>query len=150
MFSGKIRRMYAKSTDLQCMNKSLMQTKRVEVREEGAIKIYIIATYLNSINHKLVEINSKIDRFIVSVYISDESEHKLYKDIEFFVDKKRAHRVKILKNRNPILNIIPNLNSWSRYYEIESFADTKNKLSTIEFKVGTKKTETLSFNKYFF
>ncbi|MDA7848112.1 hypothetical protein N8972_01345 [Sulfurospirillum sp.] len=137
---------YAKPTDI-LHEQSLTQTKKVEIKSSQATKAYITATYINQIEHELAGTNDEVERFIVSIYIPSEQRQDLYDEIFFIINGDVESCVTILQNDNPLLELIPAPNPWSRYYYVEAPREVRSKKITFSFKTFEYESRILSFPK---
>ncbi len=137
---------YAKPTDV-LHEQALTQTQKATIKSGTTIKTYITATYINQIGHELEGKNHEVEKFIVSIYVPSEQRQELYNEITFIINGTEVSYVTTMKKDNPLLQLIPSSNPWSRHYYVEAPRNTKSKTITFRFKTLDNESTVLLFPK---
>jgi len=136
---------HAKPTDL-LHEKTLTQTRKVKMSSGEQIKAFIVATYINQIEHELV-IGDEVERFIVSIYIPSGQRQELYDEIQFIVNGEIKSSAVRMKNSDPLLKLLPAPNPWSKNYLLEAPRDKKSRTATLSFKTPKYTSRVVSFTR---
>ncbi len=152
----------------------IQKTEKIKLGEGDEVKISLAATYLNDEESILDETNKVREKFIVSLYQSDDfnssglisTDQNLTLNIQYpesdkeftRAEKKKRSKgidrlplvVQELSLSDPKLKNIPMVNSWNKYYYVE-FPHTRRKKVTLVYQnkiYGKKPTEDLSEQTY--
>jgi len=128
----------------------MQKTENIKLREDGEVKIFLTASYLNGKESILDEDKIIKEKFIVGLYQADDVNHtglinadqNLTINIQYpksdkeFTKKEEIKRnkgidklpvfVKKLSLDDPLLENVPLVNTWNEYYYVE-FPHTKRK-----------------------
>jgi len=135
----------------------MQKTENIKLSEDGEVKIFLTATYLNG-EESILDDDKKIkEKFIVGLYQADDVNHtglinadqnltiniKYPKSDEEFTREERIERrkgidklpvsVKKLSLDDPLLKNIPMVNTWNDYYYVE-FPHTERKVFSLTYQ----------------
>jgi len=126
---------------------AITQTRKTTIKSDKNVKVYITATYLNQIKHELAGENKNLERFIVSVYIPNYKNKKLYKNISIKInDINKNLSIKELNKNDPILKILSSSSIWTKYYLVE-IPSIKAKILTLNIEYLFYDSANMSFQK---
>lgn len=136
---------YAKSTDI-VREQALTLTQKAVIKEGINVKAFIVVTYINKIDHKLVEQDESKEKFIVSIHIQSEENKELYEKISFSVNGEKDYIVTPLSNDAKILQILPAVASWNKYFLVEAQKKPKTRGVSFEVFIANYSTGNMSFH----
>jgi len=110
---------YATPSDI-LQEQALTLTQKAVLKEGTEIKAYVVVTYISKIDHKFVDKDEKAEKFVVSIRIPNENEKDLYNKLDFSVNGKKDYTVRSLDNNADILQILPAVSSWNRYFLVKA------------------------------
>jgi len=135
----------------------MQKTENIKLSEDGEVKIFLTATYLNG-EESILDDDKKIkEKFIIGLYQADDVNHtglinedqnltiniKYPKSDEEFTREERIERrkgidklpvsVKKLSLDDPLLKNIPMVNTWNDYYYVE-FPHTERKVFSLTYQ----------------
>ena len=135
----------------------MQKTENIKLSEDGEVKIFLTATYLNG-EESILDDDKKIkEKFIIGLYQADDVNHtglinedqnltiniKYPKSDEEFTREERIERrkgidklpvsVKKLSLDDPLLKNIPMVNTWNEYYYVE-FPHTERKVFSLTYQ----------------
>ncbi len=110
---------------------ALMHSKEGSIYNSLELKASIIATHLNSFLDECKHCQS--DRFLVAIYISDDSSDKKKQGIynKFYkltLNKKEPISVKELSDDDDLIKLAPFRNRWAHYYLIDFARDNQKEM----------------------
>jgi len=126
---------------------ALTQSKRATIKDAKLAQVYITVTYLNQITHPLVKKDDKTEKFIINVYVPNDGNQKLYDEISVIINDKVQKFVRQLEPTDKLLQLVPAVTSWSKYYLFEVPAKERSKNITFQFKTKTNQSNTIAFIK---
>ena len=135
----------------------MQKTENIKLREEGEVKIFLTATYLNG-EESVADDDKKIkEKFIVGFYHADDLNHtgsinidqNLTINIQYEKsDKEMTKKEEVKRNKgmdklplsvkklslgDPLLKNVPLVNTWNEYYYVE-FPHTKRKVFSLTYQ----------------
>jgi hypothetical protein len=126
---------------------ALTQTQKVVMKLGTKEKAFITATYINEIEHELAGFNTKLERFLITIYVPSDENQSIYNEISFNVTGSDENgNVRQLKNDDPLLALLPSSNPWDKNYLFET-KTVKTKVLTLNFKHKMYGTVYLRFQK---
>jgi len=126
---------------------ALTQSKRATIQDGKQAQVYITVTYLNQITHPLVKKDDKTEKFIINVYIPSDKNQKLYDEVSVIINDKEQKFLRELKPTDKLLNLIPAVTSWSKYYLFVTPVEQRSKNISFKFKTKTHQSKILTFVK---
>jgi|GEM_PF-1347060 len=135
----------------------MQKTENIKLSEDGEVKIFLTATYLNGEESVLDEDKKIKEKFIVGLYQADDVNHtglinadqnltiniqypksdKEFTRAEKIERKKGVDRlpvsVKKLSLDDPLLKNVPLVNAWNSYYYVE-FPHTERKMFSLTYQ----------------
>jgi len=126
---------------------ALTQSKRATINDGKQAQVYVTVTYLNQITHPLVKKDDKKEKFIINVYGPNDEYQKLYDEVSVIINNKEQKFLRELKPTDKLLQLIPAVTSWSKYYLFEAPVKERSKNITFEFKTKTNQSKTITFVK---
>ena len=136
---------YAKPTDI-LREQALTLTQNVIIKKEKIVRAFIGVTYINKINHELIENEENIEKFIVSVHIPSDQNKKLYDNVSFNVNGKKTDSITLLSSEDKLLKILPASIKWNKYFLVKSPKDEKKRGISFEVSVGEYKSPKINFS----
>ena len=137
---------YAKLTDL-LHEQALTSTQKVIIKEKNNVKAYLTVTYLSQIKQDKIELNEEVETFLVGVYNPAEDKKKDFFNISTVkINGIEQSFTTLLKDDDPVLDIISFKNPWSTYLLVEAPKDSTKNGVTIEIFVEDIGSTKLSFH----
>lgn len=109
---------YATPEDI-LQEQALTLTQKAVFKDGSEIKAYVVVTYISKIDHKFVDKNDKVEKFVVSIRIPNEDEKDLYNKLDFSVNGEKDFTVTSLDSKADILKILPAVSSWNKYFLVK-------------------------------
>lgn len=126
---------------------ALTQTQKTVIKDGLVSKVFVVATYINQVEHELAGKNDVVDKFIVSMYVPSDQNQTLYDELSFVIDGKIQLFTKELNKDNPLIKLLPSPSPWSKYYLIEAPKKYRSKTITLSFKTHNNASPTITFQK---
>jgi len=126
---------------------ALTQSKRATIEDAKLAQVYITVTYLNQITHPLVKKADKTEKFIINVYVPNDENQKLYDEVSVIINSKEQKFLRELKPTDKLLQLIPAVTSWSKYYLFEVPVKERSRNITFQFKTKTNQSKIITFVK---
>ena len=127
--------------------KALIHSKQGAIYNSLELKASIIATHLNSFLKECK--NCMSERFLVAIYISDDSSDKRKQGIhntyyKLTMNGKEPISIKELSYDDDLIKLAPFRNRWAHYYVIDFPRDNQNKLK-LKYESKSYGSTTLEF-----
>ncbi len=101
---------------------AVANTKKAELFQKGKIKIFITATYLDSLDYRD---SKEYEEFVVGLHFPsidnrELDKEKVLKNTFFKIEGNKPILVKKLKRDDFLLSMVPAANPWSFYYLVKA------------------------------
>jgi len=151
---NRMNKSFGKITDSGAV---MQKTEDIKLRQDGEVKIFLTATYLNG-EESIADDDEKIkEKFIVGLYQADDVNHtglinadqNMTINIQYPKSDKEFTRAEKIKRRkgidklpltvkelsldDPLLKNVPMVNTWNTYYFVE-FPHTKRKTFSLTYQ----------------
>ncbi|WP_333803558.1 hypothetical protein [Sulfurospirillum sp.] len=102
------------------MDYGMVNSKKIEIKNSETSKTFVIITYLNPINHELVDQES--EKFIVGTYMATGNGAYEKAELSGFQVNGSDENLSVtsLKQDAPVLKLVSTVNAWTNYVLVQA------------------------------